>query len=445
MSGPKISEYELEEMLRLEIEAERMLREAEELERELQRQRHRELLERRDEYVATLRNIKDALPENSELIKIGRERLGDESVATKQNGIEDSIDEQIVKLMELSNLQDNDELEEKLTNYPREIAKIKKRIESLGAVANESMAKLNAALTSEIVSLFEDDQNPEGEAAHASDDGELVRIKRSLEKLEELQSQQALPVAYKDKLQQAVEGIKRAKTCGNLTGYCAIELPELMKPCEEFLKLWARDGQEYKKLSLQYELLLKQNGDNQAQMVPFDEKAVLKLKSLVAAEEVRAQQVAEKAYIAEVLDETMAEMGYDVIGQREVTKRSGKHFRNELYRYGEETAINVTYSDDGQIAMELGKLDQKDRVPTTSESNYLANQMVIFCERFSELEKRLARKGVKLGKRIALTPPSADYAQIINSTEYTLKENQENTSHRAKLHSGQGLKQERIN
>ena len=139
----------------------------------------------------------------------------------------------------------------------------------------------------------------------------------------------------------------------------------------------------------------------------------------------------------------MAEMGYDVIGQREVTKRSGKHFRNELYRYGEETAINVTYSDDGQIAMELGKLDQKDRVPTVSESNYLVNQMVIFCERFSELEKRLAKKGVKLGKRIALTSPSADYAQIINSNEYSMKEKQEKTSHRAKRQFHQGVKQER--
>lgn len=443
MSGPKISEYELEEMLRLEIEAERMLREAEELERELQRQHHRELLERRDEYVATLRDIRDALPENNELIKIGRERLGDESVATKQNGIEDSIDEQIAKLMELSNLQDNDELEKRLKSYPREIAKIKKSIGALGATANESMEKLNAVLTSAIASLFENDLNPDKEAISASDDGELARVKQTLEKLKELQNQQALPAAYQAKLQQAVEGIKRAKNCGNLTGYCAIELPELMKPCDEFLKLWAKDGQEYKKLSLQYELLLKQNGDNQVQMVPFDEKAVLKLKSLVAAEEVRAQQLAEKAYIAEVLDETMAEMGYDVIGQREVTKRSGKHFRNELYRYGEETAINVTYSDDGQIAMELGKLDQKDRVPTASESNYLANQMVIFCERFSELEKRLAKKGVKLGKRIALTPPSADYAQIINSNEYSMKEKQEKTSHRAKRQFHQGVKQER--
>ena len=35
MSGPKISEYELEEIQRLQIAVERLLREAEDLEREL--------------------------------------------------------------------------------------------------------------------------------------------------------------------------------------------------------------------------------------------------------------------------------------------------------------------------------------------------------------------------------------------------------------------------
>lgn len=443
MSGPKISEYELEEMLRLQIEAERLLRETEELERELQRQRHKELLERRDEYVETLREMNKALPEHKELIKAGREQLGDESVSLLQNSIKDSIDKKIAELMELQKIKDNDELEKELKRYPRELVQIRKNMQNLGLVATETMAKINAALSREIAILFENTHNSEMGSDDPRDDGDLEYVKHSIEKLEELQQQQQLPAYYQLKLQQAVEGIKRAQSSGNLAGYCTIELPELLKPCEQFLKLWARDGQEYKKLILQYEILFRNNGGTQIQMVPFDAKAVEKLKSLVAVEEVKAQQAAEKAYIAAALDETMSEMGYDIIGQREVTKRSGRHFRNELYRYSEETAINVTYSDDGQIAMELGKLDQTDRVPTASESNYLANQMMGFCEKFSELEERLSRKGVNLGKRIALSPPSADYAQIINSSDYSIKERQETTSIRTKRQSGQKLMNER--
>ena len=441
MSGPKISEYELEEMLRLEIEAECRRQEAEELERELRRQRHSELLQRRDEYVSALEKMAEALPESGELIRAGKERLGDESVALKRESIKAGIYQKIAELGELQKIENNDQLEEKLRKYPKELAKVKKSLKELDAVAAEAMSKLNAVLTSEIASLFEAEQNPD-EAERTQENNDLICVRQSLEKLEDLQKQQQLPAVYQMKLKQAVEGIKRAKNSGNLSGYCAIELPGLVKPCEKYLKLWAKEGQEYKKLSLQYELLLRQNGSQQAQMVPFDAKAVEMLKKLVAAEEVKAQQAAEKAYIASVLDETMSEMGYDVIGQREVTKRSGKHFRNELYRYNEETAINVTYSDNGQIAMELGKLDQTDRMPDAGECNYLANQMVGFCERFSELEERLARKGVKLGKRIALAPPSADYAQIINSSDYNMKVKQEVVGKHNNRQAGHGLLRE---
>lgn len=434
MSGPKISEYELEAMLRLQLEAERLLLEAEKLERELQKQYRRELLGNRDEYVATLTKMNKSLPENTELINSSQKRLGDESVALLKNSITDNINKKIVELMDLEKIQDNDELEKKLMDYPSEISKIKKSLQNFGVVVAETTEKLNAALSNEIVSLFNNTET-ETNTIIDSDDRDLIYVKRSLEKVEELQNQRQLPAAYQELLQQAIAGIKKARINNNLVGYCTIELPELLKPCESFLKLWARDGQEYKKLSLQYEILFKQNGGSKLQMVPFDANAVEKLKSLVAIEEFKAQQAVEKAYIATAMNETMAEMGYDVIGQREVTKRSGKHFRNELYQYGEKTAINITYSDDGQIAMELGKLDKTDRVPTASESNFLANQMTGFCEKFAELEKRLAQKGIKLGKRIALSPPTADYAQIINSHDYSTKEQPQTISQRTKRQS----------
>ena len=434
MSGPKVSEYELEEMRRLQLEAERLLREAEELEREMQRQRHRELLQRRDEYISSLRKMEQALPDHTELIKAGKERLGDESVAKELAGIKENISKKVAELQGLQQIQDNDELERQLVGVPKELANIRKQARGLGAVADEALARLNAALSEDIVGLFETDETEKAEV-----DTELIRVRQSLESLDELRQQKHLPAAYQTKLQQAVEGIRIAKASGNIAGYCAIELPELLKPCEKFIALWAKDGKEYQKLSLQYEILLRQNGTEQAELVPFNAKAVEKLKKLVAVEEVKAQQAAERAYIAAALDETMTEMGYDVIGHREVTKRSGKHFRNELYRYGDDTAINITYSDDGQIALELGKLDQADRVPTADESNYLANQMAGFCERFKELEERLQRKGVKPGKRIALAPPSADYAQIINSSDYRMEEKQEVAAKRKSSQKGQGL------
>ena len=133
------------------------------------------------------------------------------------------------------------------------------------------------------------------------------------------------------------------------------------------------------------------------------------------------QQLAEddeRAYISQSIDEVMAEMGYDVIGQRQVHKKNGRHFTNELYAYEDGTAVNVTYADDGKITMELGGLDTDDRLPDAAEAKQLCASMEYFCDDFSEIEKRLEAKGVVLKSRLALLPPSEDYAQIINVSDY---------------------------
>lgn len=126
----------------------------------------------------------------------------------------------------------------------------------------------------------------------------------------------------------------------------------------------------------------------------------------------------ERAYISQSIDEVMAEMSYDVIGQRQVHKKNGRHFTNELYAYEDGMAVNVTYADDGKITMELGGLDTDDRLPGAAEAKQLCESMESFCDDFSEIEKRLEAKGVVLKSRLALLPPSEDYAQIINVSDY---------------------------
>ena len=117
----------------------------------------------------------------------------------------------------------------------------------------------------------------------------------------------------------------------------------------------------------------------------------------------------------------MEDMGYTVLGRRDVTKKNGKHFQNRLYTYGEGTAVNVTCSPDGRIAMELGGIDDCDRLPDEREALVLCDSMESFCDDFREIEKRLLAKGVILAERISLLPPGAEYAQIINTSDYDMK------------------------
>ena len=120
------------------------------------------------------------------------------------------------------------------------------------------------------------------------------------------------------------------------------------------------------------------------------------------------------------LAEVMQELGYPLLGTREVTKRSGKRFRHALYTFEDGTAIDVTYSDDGQIAMELGGLDNQDRVPDEQETIYLCDAMESFCTSFEQIEERLRRRGIVIKERIHMLPPTEENAQIINTEDYHL-------------------------
>jgi hypothetical protein len=146
------------------------------------------------------------------------------------------------------------------------------------------------------------------------------------------------------------------------------------------------------------------------------------LKSQIAILEKEILMQTEQSYISDSIKEVMIEMDYDILGNQSVTKRSGKRFRNELFSYGDGTAINVTYDDEGQIAMELGGISRTDRIPTSEETKVLCKDMESFCTDFKIFEEKLKEKGVTVSTRISMSPPIAEHATIINIDDYNITE-----------------------
>ena len=160
----------------------------------------------------------------------------------------------------------------------------------------------------------------------------------------------------------------------------------------------------------------------QQKMITRQSEQIEKLKFEIERIKASAAEDDEQDYICKCLDEVMVEMGYNVIGSKQVTKKSGKRLKSELYNCGEITAVNVTYSSDGKIAMEIGGLDEKDRLPDEEEISALCTAMEKFCEEFKEIERRLMKKGVVLSSRISIQPPTKENAQIINTSDYNMTE-----------------------
>lgn len=203
-----------------------------------------------------------------------------------------------------------------------------------------------------------------------------------------------------------------------LKNYYAMTIVPFVKECRAYNASYIAYGEEYERKRYIYEANAKVIGIV-AEEIPFsaDAVAILDAKIKETDEIIRHQD--EQAYISQCVDEAMQEMGYTVAGNREVVRRNGKRFRNELYLFDEGTAVNVTYSSDGQITMELGGISIDDRLPTDAESASLASDMRTFCDDYYEIERSLRKKGI-VTRRISVLPPQEQYAQIINVSDYNL-------------------------
>lgn len=239
--------------------------------------------------------------------------------------------------------------------------------------------------------------------------------------LSELLKDESLSPEINKEIKQAIYKLQMITGMQNLTTFDAITVKGLFKKIEAYKYELAQKLTEFEVLLAQYKALCEMAGE-EAREFPFSEDAKAAMNAEIERLEAAHIHQQEQTYISECVDEVMAEMGYDLIGTREVKKKSGKRFRNELFTFNEGTAVNVTFSPDGQISMELGGLAREDRIPTEEETGVLTRDMETFCEEFAVFERKMRERGVIVGKRIALSPPTAEYAAIINVNDYEIKE-----------------------
>ena len=240
-------------------------------------------------------------------------------------------------------------------------------------------------------------------------------------KLAAILKDEALPHGIKTEAKQALMKLQRISEQQSLATFDSITIKGLLRKIDIHKEELAQKRAAFEDLTARYNALCTMAGE-EAKELPFSEDSETTISAEIERLEVALVRQQEQIYIAETVDEVMADMGYDLIGTREVRKKNGKRFRNELFTFDEGTAVNVTFSTDGQISMELGGLAREDRIPTEDEAAVLTHDMETFCGEFAEFEKKLRERGIVVGNRIALSPPSADYAAIININDYAVKE-----------------------
>lgn len=405
MSGPKSARYTLTS------EQRRILAEARERERKTKRE-----LDKLQQHRGELASLKERLAAATTSIDMLVDRVGAGNEV--QQSIRNSIT-QIEKIIQESAGLSKQSGLENLQAFNSKAKTVEENARKLAVQYENQSNEINAILSKNI-----EDSITDGMSIRIDD--EIVKPQSHLESqkakikdvLHEIQSSNI----SSDLQKEGITILKRAQGITDdsfIDNYYAMTVLPYIKRCKAYEEQIKEYGEEFD------ELVSKHRYYSECLGMPvisftFSMDSLNSLRHEVAELESQSAKIEEQQYISESLDQVMRDMGYNVVGSREVVKKSGRKFRNELYHFSEGSVVNVTYAANGQISMELGGVDTCDREPSEEESSVLCDEMVEFCDEFPEIERRLKEKGVVLMNRISMLPPAEEYAQIINVSDFNM-------------------------
>lgn len=405
MSGPKSARYTLTP------EQRRILAEARERERKTKRE-----LDKLQQHRGELATLKEILGTATTSIDMLVDRVGAENEV--QQSIRNSIT-QIEKIIQESAGLSKQSGLEKLQVFNSKVKTVEETARKIVAQYESQSNEIKYVLSKNI-----EDSITDGMSIRIDD--EIVKPQSHLEsqkaKIKDvLHEIQSLNISS-DLQKEGIAILKRAQEITDdsfIDNYYAMTVLPYIKRCKAYEEQIKEYGEEFD------ELVSKHRYYSECLAMPviaitFSMDTLNSLRHEVAELESQSAKIEEQQYISESLDQVMRDMGYNVVGSREVVKKSGRKFRNELYHFSEGSVVNVTYAANGQISMELGGVDTCDREPSEEESSVLCDEMVEFCDEFPEIERRLKEKGVVLMNRISMLPPAEEYAQIINVSDFNM-------------------------
>ena len=407
MSGPKSARYTLTP------EQRRILAEARERERKTKRE-----LDKLQQHRGGLATLKERLGTATKSIDMLVDRVGAGNEV--QQSIRNSIT-QIEKIIQESAGLSKQSGLENLQVFNSKVKTVEETARKIAAQYESQSSEINAALSKNI-----EDSITEGMSIRIDD--EIVKPQSHLEsqkaKIKDvLHEIQSLNISS-DLQKEGIAILKRAQGITDdsfIDNYYAMTVLPYIKRCKAYEGQIKEYGEEFDELVSKHRYYSEYLGMPVISFT-FSMDTLNSLRHEVAELESQSAKIEEQQYISESLDQVMRDMGYNVVGSREVVKKSGRKFRNELYHFSEGSVVNVTYAANGQISMELGGVDTCDREPSEEESSVLCDEMVEFCDEFPEIERRLKEKGVVLMNRISMLPPAEEYAQIINVSDFNMTE-----------------------
>ena len=111
--------------------------------------------------------------------------------------------------------------------------------------------------------------------------------------------------------------------------------------------------------------------------------------------------------------ESLSKLGYEYLGEKE----EDLDFYREIYRIHDHVVLHVMFDSTGKVTMEVAVEDDRDRLPHEREVEMLVQEQVKFCDEYEKIFQLINEQGMLFQKE-AMFPPSPEFAQVINRSEF---------------------------
>ena len=187
----------------------------------------------------------------------------------------------------------------------------------------EDIANVMSSISSDISGVLSFDEIGDVDEKSSFEERK-VALRKELTALQKMDLSDGLAAEIKN----ATSRLENMKNIESLRTFDSITVKKIFNDLEAFQEKCEKEKAEFEELLIRYQTLCDMSGKTDERERKFEEAG--ELKEAVHELEILAVRQKEQAYIAECVDEVMQEMGYDLIGKREVRKKSGSRRRRVL-------------------------------------------------------------------------------------------------------------------
>lgn len=436
MSGPKISEYELDVMQKtaqFRIERERQRREEERLRKEAEELRKRQEAERKIEEEVNRRcsalnkkgrELDSLLSSAGNMVEREkkREQEREKELANRKQEAA-AVRERVILTEDIIRTADFDDLLEEARRQTEDSEETKADLEAFIKELLQEKQERHS-----LVDAYLTGNQTEEEKPRSTEEQDFEKLLFTMEEeYEEIVNDRAFFRLHKESMLRLEEICKKQQEYRSYRILREVyygDFGKIKKAREKWHKKLDTWREPFEEAYIQYRAscnLLGRKPEHFYLNPETVEEDVRLLNQKTKALQEENLLIQESREVTRILNEVMEEMGYQVLGTKDIAKKSGDKVHNTVFSYGEGSGIHVV--DNGErITMEIVGLDDADRDISQEEKEYLEEEQVHFCDSFHEIEKELEKRGVVLKQRVRMMPPSQEYASIMSMDSYTMTE-----------------------